>query len=146
MTLNNPFMGAGDVPSYQMSAIPFLTSSTVAEVGATPIHVSLPNVSRFVVITNPTEHVLQVGFTANGSKGTGGSVSGSTAEQKGDHANYFILSGNQTTGRLELRVKDIFFTRGSGTNSGFSLIAGITPIRNTMFPTLSGSQGYLGIG
>ena len=89
---------------------------------------------------------MQVGFTANGSKGTGGSVSGSTAEQKGDHANYFILSGNQTTGRLELRVKDIFFTRGSGTNSGFSLIAGITPIRNVMFPTLSGSQGYLGIG
>jgi hypothetical protein len=42
MPLNNPFMGAGDVPSYQMSAIPFVTSSKVAEVGTTPIHIQLP--------------------------------------------------------------------------------------------------------
>ena len=146
MALGNPFMGAGDVPSYQMSAIPFVTSSKVAEVGTTPIHIQLPNVSRFIVIQNPTEHVLRIGFTENGVKATGGSVSGSAHEQNGDHANYFILSGNQSTGRLELRVKDLFFMRDGGSNSGFSLIAGITPIKRTMFPALTGSEGYIGIG
>jgi hypothetical protein len=146
MPLNNPFMGAGDVPSYQMSAIPFVTSSKVAEVGTTPIHIQLPNVSRFIVIHNPTEHVLRIGFTENGVKATGGSVSGSSHEQNGDHANYLILSGNQSTGRLELRVKDLFFMRDGGSNSGFSLLAGITPIKRTMFPALTGSEGYIGIG
>ena len=146
MPLNNPFMGAGDVPSYQMSGIPFVTSSQAGEVGTTAIRVEFPNVSRFVVVHNPSSNVLRIGFTENGVDDKGGSVSGSIHEAKADHSNYFILSGNQSTGRLELRVKDLFFLRDGAANAGFSLVAGITPVRRAMFPTLTGSQGYVGIG
>lgn len=146
MTLNNPFMGPGDVPSYQMSAIPFLTSSAATEVplSGTPIKVTFPNVTRFVVVTPLSANPLRVGVTAKGVLGEGASVSGSAHESTPDHANYFIVTA--ATSRLEIRTKELFFMSHSGGAGGFSLLAGITPIKASMFPTLTGSAGYIGVG
>ena len=59
-------------------------------------------------------------------------------------ANYFILSGNQTTGRLELRCKELFLLSDSSKKAGYTLLAGLTPVN--FFPTLTGSDGYKGVG
>tara|TARA_R100000005_G_C4957055_1_gene175218 strand:- start:677 stop:1117 length:441 start_codon:yes stop_codon:yes gene_type:complete len=146
MPLNYPFAGAGDVASYQMSAVPFVTSSNGAEATNTPVRVAFPNVTRFIVVHETAGQDLRIAFTRNGVKGTGASVSGSAEEQRADHSNYFVLKANETTPRMEVRCKEIFFQRNGGSNAGFSIIAGITPIPERNFPLLSGSEGYLGVG
>jgi hypothetical protein len=147
MALGNPFMGPGDVPSYQMSAIPYVTSSGPLEVAGEAIKIEFPNVTRFIIVSNTGQNPMKMGFTLNGVTGSGGSVSGSAHEQVADHDNSFFVGGSTTTGRLELRVKEIYFVEAvPGDRTNFSLIAGITPIKNTMFPTLTGSSGYIGVG
>ena len=139
-------MGPGDVPSYQMSAIPYVTSSAQNEVSSAAVKVTFPNVTRFIVVQNSGQNPMKIGFTKNGVEGKGASVSGSSHEQVADHNNSFVLTAGTTTGRLELRVKEIFFVNAGGGDTSFSLLAGITPIKNTMFPTLTGSSGYIGVG
>lgn len=146
MPLNYPFYGAGDVPSYQMSAVPFVTSSNGAEASTKPIRVSFPNVTRFFVIHETEGQDLRVGFTSKGVLGEGASISGSLHEREPDHRNYFVVKANETSPRLEIRCKELYFMRDGGTDAGFSLFAGITPIAERDFPLVSGSLGYLGVG
>lgn len=151
MPLNYPQQGPGDVPSYQMSAVPFVTSSAGTEVQATAISLKFPNVTRFFVIHNISSNPMRVGFTKAGVEGTGG-ISGSSpsnpsgGESSANRSNYFILSGNTTTERLEIRCKELFFRRDGADNCGFSVFAGVTPISDKQFPTLTGSSGYDGVG
>lgn len=144
MPLDHPTWGVGDVPSYQLSAIPFVTSSVGTEVGTTtPIKVTFPSVTRFVVINNTDAaggDALRIGFTSAGVLGNGGHNS-STA----DRSNYFLLNPATTTGRLEIRCKEIFFLSAANT-AGFSIMAGLTPINNSQYPVLTGSAGYDGVG
>lgn len=151
MPLNYPVAGPSDVPSYQMSAIPYVTSSVEGEVGGEPIVLRFPSVTRFMVVSNFSGHVMRIGFTSAGITGSGG-VSGSTGESSADRSNYFILSGNTQTPRMEIRCKEMFFMRdtfkdtgGSG-NCSFSVFAGLTPVSYQQFPTLTGSNGYDGVG
>ncbi len=147
MPLNWPPAGPSDVPSYQMSAIPFVTSSNGAEVSTSAISVKFPNATRFIVVRETEGQDLRVGFTANGVLGKGGSVSGSIPPGvPSDHRNYFVVRANETTPRLEVRCKEIFFVRDGNTDCGFTLLAGLTPIRPTDFPILTGSSGFVGIG
>lgn len=146
MPLNYPFSGPGDVPSYQMSAVPFVTSSNGAEAQNTPVRVEFPNVTRFIVVRETEGEDLRIAFTRNGVKATGASISGSTYEQRAEHANYFVLKGNESTPRMEVRCKELFFQRDGSSNAGFSIIAGITPIPNRNFPALTGSRGFIGVG
>lgn len=151
MPLDYPNWGAGDVPSYQLSAVPFVTSSAGTEVQNTAINLKFPNVTRFLVVHNVSSNPMRIGFSAAGVGGTGG-VSGSSpsnpagGESAADRANYFILSGNTSTGRLEVRCKELFFRRDGSGNCGFSVLAGVTPISDKQFPTLTGSSGYDGVG
>ena len=151
MPLNYPQAGPSDVPSYQMSAIPFVTSSVQGEVGGTPLLLRFPSVTRFMVVTNFSGHVMRIGFTSNGISGSGG-VSGSKGESTADRSNYFILSGNQSTPRMEIRCKEMFFMRDTSKDTGgsgdcaFSVFAGLTPVAYQQFPTLTGSNGYDGVG
>ena len=151
MPLDYPNWGAGDVPSYQLSGVPFVTSSNGAEVSTTPIRVQLPGVSRFLVIKETEGQDLRVGFSVAGVNGTGG-VSGSVptnpagGESAADRRNYFVVEANTTSPRLEIRCKTLYFRRDGASDAGFSLIAGITPIATSQFPPLTGSAGYDGIG
>tara|TARA_Y100000592_G_scaffold10965_1_gene15593 strand:- start:2887 stop:3342 length:456 start_codon:yes stop_codon:yes gene_type:complete len=151
MPLNYPNYGAGDVPSYQMSGVPFVTSSVANEVSTTPIRVVFPSVTRFITITNTdgsNGHDLRVGFTSKGVLGQGASISGSLHERQPDHRNYFVIDNGKTSPRLEVRCKEIYFLRdgSGGTDTSFTLVAGLTPIDSSNFPALTGSLGYLGIG
>ena len=149
MPLDHPQLGPNDVPTYQMSAVPFVTSSLGGLVpnssAASPLRIRLPSVSRFVVVHNTGDAPVRVGFTVNGVSARG-SFDGS-GDSRAKDRNYFILSGNQTTGRLELRCKDLYFmTDVSNKTSDVSVLAGVTPISVTKFPVLTGSSGYEGIG
>jgi hypothetical protein len=136
MTLNNFQLGPSDVPSYQLSGVPFATGSsgdTIPVSTGTPVRVAFPNPTRFFVIQNTSAHALRIGFTENGTKYPANLT-----------ANYFILSGNQNTGRMELRCKELFLLSDTAKKAGFTLLAGLTPVN--FFPTLTGSAGYKGVG
>jgi hypothetical protein len=139
----NTSPGASFVPAYQVSGIPFVTSSAATEVTATPICVKLPAVSRFISVFNlHSTAQLRVGFSNNGIQGNG-LVSGSSAPGA---ANYFIVGGGSSTGVLDIRCKEIWFMRDAGDSVGFSLMAGLTGIKPSEFPILTGSSGIKGVG
>tara|TARA_R100000005_G_C4957055_1_gene175217 strand:- start:204 stop:653 length:450 start_codon:yes stop_codon:yes gene_type:complete len=149
MPIDYPYWGVGDVASYQMSGVPFVTSSAANEVGDTPVVVKFPSVTRHVTIRNTDgSHAIRVGFTPNGVTAKGGSVSGSDSETGASHKNYFVIAADKTTPRLEIRCKQLFFAKdgGNSTEASFTIMAGLTPIPERNFPLLSGSEGYLGIG
>lgn len=120
-TYTYPRPGLGNVGSYQVSGIPFLTSSLAIDTGVTVVE--FPQVTKFVTITNNGSGVLKFGFSENGLNGT----------------NYATLSGSDSyTG--ELKVTKIFLT--SLTSTTASIIAGLTTISVNEVPNnWSGSAG-----
>ena len=141
-------MGINFVPAYEISGVPYVTSSAGNEVGTTALKVAFPFVTRWVEVVNTGDSPLRIGFSANGVTGKGASVSGSTHESTANHANYFVLetsgSTSQARCRWELRCSDMFFATKGGTTS-FSLVAGLTGIPQGNL-SLTGSSGFLGIG
>lgn len=130
MGLNNTYIGEGYLPAYQMSAIPFVTSSIVS-MGQVK-EISFRNVSRFFEIKNLgiSSDVLAVGFTQNGMLPA--------------NSNFFIVSGTQSLS-LEIRT-DRLFVSGVAGSSSFSLLAGLTGIQQKDFFTITGSNGFNGVG
>jgi len=115
MLMHQP--GLSSVGSYQMSAIPFATSSlTVPVASATPLKIQFPYVTKFVTVVNEntgTNVNMRVGFSVLGVSGSG--------------TNFFLLdNGESYTG--EWRVEDIFLISNSTSQTSASVIAGLTPI------------------
>ena len=108
MAINHPKAGANSVPAYQLSGVPFVTSSAGGEVQASPIEVTFPYVTRFFVVQNTSANPMRIGFTADG-------VNADIT------ANYLVLSGNDKTPRMELRCKSLFFRKDSTGNCSFKL-------------------------
>lgn len=106
--------GLGSVGSYQMSGIPFASSSlTVPASSATPLQIQFPYVTKFVTITNTqtTAIPFRVAFSQAGLYST----------------NYFVLdSGESYTG--EWRIEDIYLLSNSTSQTSASIVAGLTPI------------------
>ncbi len=130
--LDWPRPGPGDMGSYLVSGVPYVTSSVLA-IGETR-EISFPSVSRFFIVKNisAVSSSLAVAFTTNGLKAT--------------NSNFFTLSGSQSQ-TLDLRVKSLFLSNAVGLPGlAFELIIGMTPIHNSDFPVLTGSSGDLGIG
>ena len=119
-------MGPNFVPAYQVSGVPFVTSST--GVTTTVQRIAFPQATRFFQITNTGDTHIRFGFSENG-------VNGNPANQN----HYFILSGGVSTERLELRCKELFIRADSVANASFSLIAGMSGVDASQFPTLTGS-------
>lgn len=144
--------GPNYVPAYQASGTPFVTSSLGNTVTNTPSRIEFPYVTRWIQVTNTSEHPIRVGFSVHGVNGVGGSVSGSRNETSSpaDNQNYFVISGSggnsPSSLRLELRTKELYFRRDDASNAGFSLVAGLTGIQEQQFPTLTGSSGFRGVG
>ena len=128
MSLKNPYPNANFVPEYQISGVPYVTASAGAEVTSqdTPKRLDFPEVTRWIMIYNSGSAGLRVGFTANGVRGV-------------DTHNYFVVKAGETTPRMELRCKTLFFAKDTGTNVPFNVIAGLTRIRSDEFPILTGS-------
>jgi hypothetical protein len=155
MSLNHPKSGPNNVGAYQMSGIPFVTSSAETEAlradnaNVHPIVVNFPFVTKNIKIRNIGGNKLRVAFTYSGSQ-----TPGQGAKALGLTRNYFIIPPSDDAGNagsdnsivdFDVRCKSIFFT-GEGGTTGFSLIAGLTPIAAADFPVLTGSNGFAGIG
>jgi hypothetical protein len=152
--LNNPRPGPNYVPEYQVSGIPFVTRSIGHEVQDSPIKLEFPHVTQWVVIRNLANSGsdMRVGFTSNGVQG-GGGITGSYAagnaegpQTNAQSRNYFIVPGATQTPRMHLRTKDMYFIRDGSTNSTFTVIAGLTTVHRELFPVLTGSDGFEGVG
>jgi len=130
MSLNNPIIGEGYVPAYQIAAIPFVTSSniTLGEIK----EFDFDFVTRFFTVKNKTAgSSLAIGFTQRGLSNTVN--------------NYFTVGGGESyTG--EFRTSMIFLSGSAGASIDFELVAGLTNIPVKNFLTITGSNGYTGVG
>ena len=132
------------VPSYQMSAFPFVTSSVTGEVGTTtPVKIKFPYVTRWIVVKNTGGNSLKFGFTSNGVKGP---LTGVPYNTTGSNSNYFVLDTTaNTTERLEVKCIELWFLAAASTTD-FSVMAGYTTVDQSNFLVLTGSQEFQGVG
>ena len=146
MSFRWPTPGLNDVPSYQVSGIPYVTRSVVNEVPAAPasIKVTFPFVTRFFHIAcdaGSTEN-LRFGFTANGVKDAAGNYTSTS----GSNNNFFVVKKGEEMPRMDIRCTEIYFA-GNGDVSSFEIVAGLTRIPNSgSMSFITGSGGMAGVG
>jgi hypothetical protein len=121
--------GANFVPAYQVSGVPYVTSSLSSNLTTTPVQIDFPYATRFFVVNNIGTVPLRIGFTANGVNAKG----------EGSVSNYFLLEASGTTGRLELRCKSLFI-RTANSTGGYTLMAGLSGVDSGQFPVLTGTM------
>ncbi len=127
MKLHRP--GIGNAASYQVSAIPFVSSSLAIPVsGANTFSISFPLITKFITITNLTPaSQMRLGFSDRGVKGT----------------NYFLITGSSTF-TTEVKTNQIFLMSNNATPISASLFAGLTNIEATELQ--NNWSGSLGVG
>lgn len=123
------------VPEYQQSGIPFVTGSDSLDDEGIH-HIQFPTVSRWFTVhceTNGNKEI-RIGFTENGVKGT-------------ETKNYYLLHPGEQTPRLEIKTKDLFIGNFDSNSDGaaYSVIAGLTGVPRSSFPTLTGSLEENGV-
>jgi len=130
MSLNNVVIGEGYVPAYQISPVPFVTSSNVSLGQTKSYNFEFVTKSIFVQNTAASSTVLAVAFTQNGLLPS--------------RSNFLILSGGQSFSQ-DVRTSALFIS-GSAGSPTFSMLAGLTNIPVKNFLTVTGSNGYTGVG
>lgn len=122
------------VPNYQLSGIPFVTSSSA--LGTSPVEIEFPFATKSVKVTNTGAQPIRFGFSAHGVNETEGSF-------------YYLIpkadAGTMPTVDFDVRCKSVFLRSDSGT-SGFALYAALTPVGSGSFPIITGSNGFEGVG
>lgn len=120
----------GFVPAYQASAVPYVTSSQISQ---GEVHEYTFNyATRFFNVKNrglSASDEFAVSFTENGL-GTG---------------NYFTLMQGEAF-RDEIRCVKLFVSGVAGTGVRYEIVAGLTSIPYSHFNTITGSDGYQGVG
>lgn len=129
-TLSQVRPGIGNSASYQVSGIPWVSSSVAPVSGSSTEVVSFPQVTKFIVVknTNATDVKLRVGFSENGVLNT---------------SNYFLLSRGESFGG-DLKVTDIHLMSDSGSTVTYSVVAGLTNIDRTEL--VNNWSGSIGVG
>jgi hypothetical protein len=125
MTVHRP--GLGNAASYQVSSIPFVSSSlAVPASGSTTLSIGFPQVTKYITITNLTPATqMRLGFSDAGVKGS----------------NYFLITGSATF-TADLKVTNIFLMSNNATPLSASLLAGLTHISSAeLVNNWSGSRG-----
>jgi len=132
MSLHWPSNGEYSVPAYQLSALPYVSSSIISA-GQTHTY-SFPYVTKFISIVNRGTNVtdkLAISFTENGLKSNVG--------------NYFTLGKGESV-REEIRTTLLFISCSAGSNVDYQLFCGLTTILEKQFLILSASHGHPGVG
>lgn len=106
--------GFNYTPAYQVSGLPYVTSSTAAS--GTPVKLIFPFITKFITV-GATGGATTFAFTANGLVGTN---------------KYTVASGQSVT--FDFRVKEMWVT-----GSTFCIAAGLTGIQTATIPTITGS-------
>jgi len=126
---NSYQVGLHNVGSFQVSSIPYLTSS-VSVTGSVPVEISFDRVSKFVIIKNTadalgTDAPMKFGFSVNGIKGT----------------NYILLM-NEEEYEADYKVSRLYLLAGTAVEATASVSAGLTGIPATSLQdNWSGSSG-----
>lgn len=134
MSINWPKPHFNNTSEFQVSAWPFITSSTTVSNQA--INIRFPSVTQWVQIKNTDgSKNLRFGFTQNGV----------------NNGNYQVLETGKTiaaqTPVLTIKCAEIWFRGDTFTDAvNFSVIAGLTNVPAGDFPTITGSSGYDGVG
>ena len=168
MSFNHPKSGPNVVGAYQMSGIPFVTSSVASEVPgpddnsqSLPVKVEFPYVTKFITVRNTGINELRVGFSADGVVAPGEQLATEDTEKGPDRRRHYFLipTGSNNSGlaasshTFDIRCKEIHFlsnadkqnSPGAEQATSFTLLAGLTPILASEFPTLTGSNGFVGV-
>ena len=152
MAIQYPKPHHGHVSEYQVSGFPFVTSSAWNEVrDGEVIRVSFPYVTQWFEVTSWGYGGIKVGFTENGLLGT--ITNNSFSVQSGSLSTEAQKDAiNQPRVKYNLRCKELFIT-GISTNddsqyrrAAFTVVAGLTNVPSSQFPTLTGSNGFEGVG
>lgn len=125
-SFNYPGPGLGNVASYQIAPIPWVSASiAVPASGSAPVEVNFYNVASLVNIYNNGPSTIKVGFSALGAAGT----------------NYFAVAASGSyEGRF--RVSRLYMVSSNATGSTANVLAGLTTIDGIHLPTnWSGSAG-----
>jgi hypothetical protein len=115
----HPKSGWNSVAEYQISSLPYATSSTAGS--SAPYYLGFPYVTSFIFIKNTGTNYLNVGFTQNGVIG-GQKFSIPPSGSYGDR----------------FRIKDLYLMANSG-STNFEVIAGLTFIETNKMPVLTAS-------
>ena len=130
MSLAWPQNGEYSAPAYQISALPYLSSSIIT-VGS--IHkYEFPFVTKFINVVNRGSNSadkLALAFTENGLS-TG---------------NYITLDQGVSVDQ-EIRTTVLFISGSSGTNVDYQIFCGLTTIPSKNFLILTASNGHPGVG
>ena len=140
MSLNWPKTGINYAPAYQVSGIPFVTSSVDNELttGGNVVRVKFPFVTSTIRVeasgsTAGNSAVVRFGFTENGVNSN-------------PDANYGLVfssgGNNYGTPELPLRCSELYLKLDSATGRsacGFVVVAGLTNIETGQLGTLTGS-------
>lgn len=101
--------GLGNAASYEVSGIPWVKH---VDPGAGDVAISFPLVTRWIIVSNSDPsgaNIVRVAFSALGLDGD----------------NYYLVSGSQTTPRLEVKTTELFL---KGASRQVTVIAGLTGI------------------
>lgn len=125
--------GLNHVGNYQVSSVPFLSSSIIAPVSSsTPLVISFPSVTKTVTIKNETPtgsaaRVLRFGVSENGIKGT----------------NYIKLNNGESFS-ADIKVIKIYLLSNDTNTVEASVYAGLTGIEIQNLP--NNWSGSVGVG
>lgn len=131
MSLGYPQSGEYNIAAYQMSALPYVTSSIIS-VGEVHTY-EFPFVTRFIDVANRGKgatDAICVGFTQNGVMKTG---------------NYVTLERGMTVNE-EIRTTVLIVSCSKGTTVDYQIFCGLTTIPARNFLPLTGSSGHPGVG
>jgi len=119
--------GPNNVPSYQMSGLPFITGSSIT--GGSTEAINFPFVTRFIQVFNTGSNPVSVEVSENGVEGT----------------NKFTVNPGSNSGVLELRVKKLFLRADDGAVEA-EVVAGLTNIMSHDYYDFTGSLAVTGSG
>jgi hypothetical protein len=123
---------AGYVPAYQMSGVPYLTSSQI-NLGEVK-EFRLPFVTKSILIQNMSKNgndVISVGFTTLGFSSA--------------NSNFVQLSSGESLSG-DFRCTKIVISGSGGMTVPFQFIIGLTDIPAKGMLMITGSNGYAGVG
>ena len=132
MSLNWPSHGEYFAPAYQVSALPYLSSSVISS-GAVQ-KFEFPFVTKFINIVNRganSQDKICLSFTERGLLPTVG--------------NYITLDQGDTV-HQEVRTTEFYVSCSYGTSVDYQVFVGLTTIPTRHFLTLTGSNGHPGVG
>lgn len=123
-----PVAGLGHVGSYQVSGIPWVSSSvSVNGSNGSVVEVAFPTVTKTLTIKNLSANPMRLGFSANGIAAN----------------NYYIIGGSEVFS-ADLRVSKIYLIGNTTSATSASIAAGLTGISSGQLS--NNWSGSVGVG